>query len=56
VLRHRRLGDGELLPDGETDVTRRHLTVGEQFEYAATHRISENVERMHCPKIKLRLI
>ena len=52
MLRHRRLGDRELVLDGGTDGASRHLAVGEQFENAAPHRIPQDVERVHIPQDK----
>jgi hypothetical protein len=52
MLRDSGLADRELVSDDGTDGTRRHLTVGEQFEDSAPHRITEDVERVHTTKLK----
>src|SRR4051794_32290778 len=48
MLRDGRLGDPELVPDHGTDLARRLLTRGEQFQYPASDRIPEYVERVHA--------
>jgi prolyl-tRNA editing enzyme YbaK/EbsC (Cys-tRNA(Pro) deacylase) len=47
VLRHRRLGDAELLLDDGTDLTGRPLAVGEQVQDPPADRITEDVEGVH---------
>src|SRR5664280_1522532 len=62
VLRDARLGDSELPLDDRRDRPGRLLAVGEQFQDPASHRITENVERVHgtddisCALYKLVLI
>jgi hypothetical protein len=52
MLRDSGLADRELVSDDGTDGTRGHLTVGEQFEDSAPHRVTEDVERVHTTKLK----
>src|SRR3954452_14145132 len=47
VLRHGRLADAELVPDGRRAAARRPLAVGQQLEDAAADRLAQDVERMH---------
>ena len=51
MLRHSRLGDGELDADRRNDVSGRACAVGEQLENPAANRIRENLEPMHAPII-----
>jgi len=50
------LGDPELGADHVRHRARGQLTVGKQFEDAAAHRVAEDVERVHGPKIQSTLI
>ena len=52
VLRHRRLAYRKLRLYLCTDGSGRELAPGEQFENAPTHRVAQNIERVHFPKIK----
>lgn len=56
MLRNRRLADRELVLDGRGDGACRHLAVGEQLQNAAPHRLPQDVERVHIPKLKYQLI
>ena len=51
VLRHRRLGDPELVPHDPGDRARRQLIVDEQLEDAAAHGVAEDVEGVHQPPV-----
>jgi hypothetical protein len=53
MLRDSGLADRELVSDDGTDGTRRHLTVGEQFEDPAPHRIAQYIEGVHASKLKI---
>jgi hypothetical protein len=52
MLRHGRLRDAELGLDDGRDCARALLTIGEQLEYPAPHRIPQDIERMHRANLK----
>ena len=47
VLRDSGLGDTELTLDHCADSSRRLLTISEQLDDASTHRVSEDLKRVH---------
>ena len=53
MLRYRGLSDRELALNRRSDCSSRHLTVGKKFEDATAHRVAEDVERVHIPKIEV---
>ncbi len=52
VLRHGRLRDAELGLDDRGDRPGRQLAIGEQLQDPASDGVSEDIERVHCPKIQ----
>jgi len=51
VLGDRGLRDPELGPDGGGEVSRGELARGEQLQDPPTHRVAEDVERVHPANI-----